>query len=139
MPELPFPTPGESQTHYLIRIGKARPRFLQGAYPFIGHGIAEVEPLNDGLTYIVPKRCTAELIYFRAGNLSDDLIYLTVMANGKAIRYFPVGPKSDVHVPLAIVESYPEATRFEIGLAAPNRLTGTVILDAGLIETDAGA
>ena len=121
------------------RESKARPRFLQGAYPFIGHGIAQAEPLHDDLTYIVPKNCTTELIYFRAGNLSDDLIYLTVMANGKAIRYFPVGPKSDVHVPLAIVESHHESTRFEIGLAAPKGLTGTVILDAGLIETDAGA
>ncbi|CAA9545568.1 MAG: hypothetical protein AVDCRST_MAG88-373, partial [uncultured Thermomicrobiales bacterium] len=84
--------------------------------------------------YRVPPGRTAEVVYFRAGNLSDDLLYLTLSADGKPVRYFPVGPKADFHVPLVIVESHAAGTRIEVGLAAPRGVSGTVVVDVGIVE-----
>lgn len=124
----------ETRLQRLLRSGHAVPRFLQGVYPFVGRGIFELGPLNDALSYQVPPGKTAEVLYVRAGNLSDDLIYLTLSANGTPVRYFPVGPKADFHVPLTIIETHPEGTRLEIGLAAARGLAGTVIVDVGIVE-----
>jgi len=127
----------ESRHQRLIRIGAATPKFLQGVYPFVGHGAVSLTPLNDALSYLVPKGKVIEVIYFRAGNFTDELLYLTVSANGTPIRYFPVAPKGDIHVPLAIVEAHPADTLIEICLAAPRDLTGTVVVDVGLLEVSA--
>ena len=127
----------ETRQQKLIRTGQATPRFLQGVYPFAGRGVFDLGPLNDALCYQVPKGRRAEVIYFRAGNLSDDLLYLALSLNGQPIRYFPVGPKADFHVPLSIVESYPAGSRIEICLAAPRGLTGTVVVDVGILEEGA--
>lgn len=131
----------ESRHEALLRTGKASPHFLQGVYPFIGRGLFEAAPLDTagGLHYVVPEGRVAQLIYFRAGNASDDLLYLAVAANGVPLRYFPVGPKSDFHVPLAIVESHAPGTRLTIVFAAPAGVRGTLIVDAGLIEMDVDA
>lgn len=118
----------------LLRQGQAAPRFLQGVYPFAGRGVYDLAPLNDALTYTVPPGKTAEVVYFRGGNVSDDILYLALSSDGVPVRYFPVGPKADFHVPLAIVESYPAGTRLDICLAAPRGLTGTVVVDVGLLE-----
>lgn len=126
----------ETRQQQLIRTGKATPRFLQGVYPFAGRGVFDPVPLHDELRYIVPKDKFAELIYFRAGNLSDDILYLSVSANDIPVRYFPIGPKSDIHVPLAIVESHSAGTKIEIIIAAPRGLSGTVVIDAGLLEIE---
>ncbi len=91
-------------------------------------------PLDDALTYTVPEGRTAQLIYFRAGNHSEDLIYFSVMVDGVPVRYFPVGPKADVHVTLAILESVAAGKRLEICIAAPRGLAGAVVVDAGLLE-----
>jgi len=128
----------ETRQQQLIRTGKAVPRFLQGVYPFAGRGVFDAVPLHDELRYIVPKDRTAELIYFRAGNLSDDILYLSVTANDIPVRYFPIGPKSDIHVPLAIVENHPAGTKIEITIAAPRGLTGTIVVDTGLLEIESG-
>lgn len=128
----------ETRLQSLIRRGKARSRFLQGVYPFAGRGVFDLGPLNDALSYTVPPGKTAEVVYVRGGNLSDDLLYLTLSVNGVPARYFPVGPKADFHVPLAIVEAYPAGTRFDVCLAAPRGLSGTVVVDVGLLEVDAG-
>ena len=124
----------ETRHQRLTRTGQATPRFLQGVYPFAGRGFFDLAPLNDDLCYQVPAGKSAEVIYFRAGNLSDDLLYLALSLNGRPIRYFPVGPKADFHVPLSIVETYPAGSRIEICLAAPRGLTGTVVVDAGILE-----
>jgi len=124
----------ETRLQRLIRTGQAASRFLQGVFPFAGRGVFDLGPLHDDLCYQVPFGKTAEVIYFRAGNLADDLLYLALSANGRPIRYFPVGPKADFHVPLSIVESYPAGTRIEICLAAPRGLSGTVVVDVGLVE-----
>src|SRR5579871_3240946 len=132
-----FPTDNlitETVPEFLLRTGKATPRFLQGVYPFIGRGIFELGLLDAALSYTVPEGKSAKVVYFRAGNFSEDLLYLTLSANDVPIRYFPGAPKSDFHVALAIVEAHPAGTRLEIGFAAPRGLSGTIVVDIGLIE-----
>jgi len=127
-------TTTETRQQRLTRTGQATPRFLQGVFPFAGRGFFDLGPLNDALCYHVPPGTTAEVIYFRAGNLSDDLLYLALSVNGRPIRYFPVGPKADFHVPLSIIETHPAGSRIEVGLAAPRGLTGAVVVDVGILE-----
>lgn len=127
----------ETRQQSLIRTGQAMPRFLQGVYPFAGRGVFNLDPLHDALCYQVPPCKSAEVIYFRAGNLSDDILYLALSVNGQAVRYFPAGPKSDFHVPLSIVEPYPARSRIEVCLAAPRGLTGTIVVDVGILEGSA--
>lgn len=124
----------ETRHQRLTRLGITTPRFLQGVFPFAGRGFFEVGPLNDALCYVVPAAAKAEVIYVRAGNLSDDLIYLALCINSQPVRYFPVGPKADFHVPLSITESYPAGARIEVGFAAPRGLSGAVVVDIGLLE-----
>lgn len=124
----------EPRRERLLRTGAASSRFLQGVFPFAGRGLFELVPLDDTLTYVVPESKTAELVYFRAGNHSEDLLYLAVAANDTPIRYFAIGPKSDFHVPLAILEPHPAGTRLSILFAAPRGLSGTLIVDAGIVE-----
>lgn len=124
----------ETRLQHLLRHGRARAVFLQGVFPFMGRGVFDLGPLNDALSYTVPPKRTAEVVYFRAGNMSDDLLYLTLSVNSQAIRYFPVGPKADFHVPLAIIEVYPAGSRIDVCLAAPRGLAGTVVIDVGLVE-----
>jgi assimilatory nitrate reductase catalytic subunit len=112
---------------------------MQGVFPLVGRGVNETVQLDDDLVYTVPVGCVAELIYFRAGNFCDDIIYLTVTLNSEPVRYFPVGPKADVHVPLAIVEQNPAGSRLEIGVGAPRGLAGSVVIDVGLLELPEGA
>lgn len=124
----------ESRHSRLVRRGEAKPRFLQGVFPFVGRGVFDLGPLNDALTYRVPKGTTAEVLYFRAGNIAEDLIYLTLSVDDKPVRYFPIGPKADIHVPLAIIESYPAGAKIDICLAAPRGLSGSVVVDMGFVE-----
>ncbi|MGV3613711.1 MAG: molybdopterin oxidoreductase [Fimbriimonas sp.] len=129
----------ETRHQALIRQGQAQPVYMQGAYPFAGRGFFEPQLLHTDLQHTVPEGATAEVVYFRAGNLSDDLIYVTLWANDRAIRYFPIGPKHDCHVTLAIVESHPAGTQFELRLAAPKGLSGSIVIDIGLLEIRAEA
>ena len=129
----------ETRQQRLTRLGLATPRFLQGVYPFAGRGFFDVGPLNDALCYTVPQGAQAEVIYVRAGNLSDDLIYLALCVNSLPIRYFPVGPKADFHVPLSITEIHPAGAKIEIGLAAPRGLAGSVVVDVGILEENSAA
>jgi assimilatory nitrate reductase catalytic subunit len=131
-------TVSESRQERLLRTGAATPRFLQGVFPFAGRGLFELRPLDDALHYVVPAGHEARIVYFRAGNHADDLVYLALAADGHPVRYFPVSPKGDLHVALAIVESYPAGTRLEVVFAAERGLTGTLIVDAGILELSAG-
>ena len=54
--------------------------------------------------------------------------------NGAPMRYFPIGAKASVHVPLAVVEDLFPDTKLEIFFAAPEGSAGTVVLDIGLME-----
>ena len=53
---------------------------------------------------------------------------MVLMRDGVPMRYFPIGAKGDVHVPLRVVEDIEAARR----RAAPRRsagLSGTVVVD----------
>ena len=50
------------------------------------------------------------------------------------MRYFPIGAKSDVHVPLRVVEDIDGGSVVELRLLAPEALTGTLVVDLGLVE-----
>ena len=43
-------------------------------------------------------------MYFRGGNTTDELVCVVLVRDGAPMRYFPIGAKSDVHVPLRVVE-----------------------------------
>ncbi len=110
------------------------PRFLNGAYPFIGTGYDKPAALDRSLVYVVAADKRAQLIYLRAGNSSAELAYVTLMQDGKTARIFPIGAKDAVHVPLAVVEDLQPDTRVEVFFAAPAGVSGTIVLDLGIIE-----
>jgi hypothetical protein len=110
------------------------PKFLQGVIPFEGAGLDKPMPLSAALVYVAPTDKRAQLIYFRAGNSSAELICLSLMRDGKLMRLFPIGAKADSHVSLAVVEDLAPETRLEVFVAAPPGAAGMVILDIGLME-----
>ena len=110
------------------------PRFLNGAFPFTGAGYEQPRPLAAAMSYTVPSTKRAQLIYIRAGNSSDEMIYLSMMQDGRAVRLFPLGAKAAGHVPLAVVEDLPPDTRLELYVAAPSGTTPTDVVDVGLME-----
>jgi assimilatory nitrate reductase catalytic subunit len=109
-------------------------RFLQGIFQFTGAGIDKPAPLDASLSYVVPDGSVAQALYFRGGNTADELVALVLMRDGVPMRYFPMGAKSDVHVPLRVVEDLEGGTAIELYIAAPEGLTGSVIVDVGLVE-----
>ena len=64
----------------------------------------------------------------------DEFRALVLMRDGMPMRYFPIGAKADTHVPLRVVEDLEDGTKVELYLAAPDGLTGTVVVDLGLVE-----
>ena len=109
-------------------------RFLQGVYPFDGAGLDKPAPLSAELSYVVPDGVVAQALYFRGGNTTDELVVVVLMRDGVPMRYFPIGARSDVHVPLRVVEDLEGGTALELAIAAPDKLSGTVVLDLGLVE-----
>ena len=109
-------------------------KFIQGVYGFNGAGLARAVPLSPAIRYGVPFDKRTQLIYLRAGNSTDQLVYLVLMRNEQPMRYFPIGAKACTHVPLAVVEDLFPDTKLEIFFAAPEGSAGTVVLDIGLIE-----
>ncbi|MCA2213203.1 molybdopterin oxidoreductase [Jidongwangia harbinensis] len=110
------------------------PRFLQGVFAFEGKGLDQPVPLDGAPGYEVPAGVVAQAVYFRGGNATGELVCLVLMRDGKPMRYFPIGAKSDVHVPLRVVEDLDSGTTVELYLSAPAGLTGAVIVDLGLVE-----
>jgi assimilatory nitrate reductase catalytic subunit len=129
----PSPTPA-APPHRKDRRMHSAPRFLQGVFPFEGKGLGTPTPLDASLSYVVPPGATAQPVYFRGGNSSDELVYVLLVRDGAPMRYFPIGARADVHVPLRVVEDLLGDTRIELHLAAPEGTEGTVIIDLGLIE-----
>lgn len=111
-----------------------RPVFFQGVYPFLGAGLMTPHPVSPELVYTVPEGCKAALIYLRAGNASDQMVYLSVVGNGKVRRYLPIGPQDGMHVELAIKDDMDAGTRLELHLAAGAGVLGTVVVDVGFLE-----
>ena len=110
------------------------PRFLQGVFGFEGKGLDRPAPLASDLSYVVPDGVTAQAVYFRGGNSAAELVSLVLIRDGKPMRYFPIGAKGDVHVPLRVVEDLLSGTSVELWLGAPAGVSGTVVVDLGLVE-----
>jgi assimilatory nitrate reductase catalytic subunit len=113
---------------------KSSPRFLQGVYPITGEGLGKPGPLDPALRYQVPQGRTAQALYFRGGNSTDELVYLLLVRDGEPMRWFPIGAKADCHVPLRVVEDLDGGTVVELHVAAPVGVTGDVVVDLGRVE-----
>lgn len=111
-------------------INEGEPVLLQTITVFEGSGLLEPKPL--GLTYTIPAGRTSGMFYFRAGSTVSGMVNVSVMRNGKLMRYFPVASNSAMHVPLSIVEELPGGTRIDIYAAGEG--SGVLILDIGYIE-----
>jgi assimilatory nitrate reductase catalytic subunit len=110
------------------------PRFLQGIFRFTGEGLEKPVPIDASLRYTVPPGATAQALYFRGGNSADELVTVVLLRDGAPMRYFPIGAKGDVHIPLRVVEDLDADTALELHVAAPEGVTGTVVVDFGLVE-----
>lgn len=110
------------------------PRFLQGAYPFEGQGLDKPISIHPALCYVVPQGVTSQTLYFRGGNSTGELICAVLTRDGAPMRWFPIGARGDVHVPLRVVEDVLSGSRLELHVAAPEGLAGTVVVDLGLVE-----
>jgi assimilatory nitrate reductase catalytic subunit len=113
---------------------KSTPRFLQGVYPITGEGLDKPGPIDPALRYTVPSGATAQALYFRGGNSTEHLVYVLLVRDGVPARWFPIGAKGDVHVPLRVVEDLPGGTVVELQAAAPIGVTGELVVDLGLVE-----
>lgn len=111
-----------------------KPKFLQGVYGFTGTGMATPIAMQPAATYTVPTDKRSTLTYFRAGNSTGELIYFLVKRDGKPMRYFPVGARSAVHIALAVTEDLHPDTALEVFIAAPEGVTGTAVIDLGIVE-----
>jgi assimilatory nitrate reductase catalytic subunit len=86
------------------------------------------------LVRLVPDGVICQPLYFRGGNTCDELITVVLMRDGVPMRYFPIGAKSDTHVPLRVVEDIEGGTALELHVSAPQGTTGSVIVDLGMVE-----
>ena len=111
-------------------------RFIQGIFTFHGQGLGDPRLLDAKARYSVPGDKRAQLIYMRGGNSTDALVCLVLTRDGKPVRYFPIGAKASIHVPLAVVEDLFPESKLEVLVAAPEGVSGTVIVDFGLLESD---
>ena len=109
------------------------PRFLNGAFAFQGVGFDKPALLDPSLVYVVPADKRAQMIYMRGGNSAGELAYVTLMQDGRPARTFPIGAKSGMHVPLAVVEDLQPDTRIEVHVGAAEGVSGTIVLDIGII------
>jgi hypothetical protein len=110
------------------------PKFIQGVYAFHGAGLRELVPLRPAVVYKVPYDKRAQLVYLRAGNPTAEMIFLVLSRAGHPMRYFAIGAKGAIHVPLVIVEDIDPETELTLGVGAPQGLEGDVMLDIGLVE-----
>ncbi|QXG78132.1 molybdopterin oxidoreductase family protein [Modestobacter sp. L9-4] len=113
---------------------KSTPRFLSGVYAITGEGLGKPGPVDPALRYQVPEGRTAQALYFRGGNSTDELVYLLLVRDGEPMRWFPIGAKGDCHVPLRVVEDLDGGTVVELHAAAPLGVTGEIVVDLGLVE-----
>ena len=112
----------------------SKPQFLQGVFHYEGHGLSSPHLLSSEVVYTVPVGKRTQFVYFRAGNSAAEMVYIVLTRDGSPMRYFPIGAKGDVHVALAVVEDLMSGTVLEAHLAAPEGVSGTVVLDVGLVE-----
>jgi assimilatory nitrate reductase catalytic subunit len=111
-----------------------RNRFLQGIFAFEGAGLDKPVPISAQLCHLVPDGVVGQALYFRGGNSSDELVTVVLMCDGVPMRYFPMGAKDGVHVPLRVVEDIEGGSVVELQLVAPLGVSGTLVVDLGLVE-----
>ena len=111
-----------------------KPVFIQGLFTYHGFGLDHPVCFDPPVKYVVPGDKRAQTIYFRAGNPSGELIYLVLTSRGKPMRYFPVGTKAAIHVPLAVLEDIPPGSPVEVLVAGPRELKSSVVIDIGFME-----
>jgi hypothetical protein len=111
-------------------------KFIQGVFGFRGAGLAKPVALQPGAKHAVPADKRAQLIYLRAGNSSAELVCLVLTGAKKPLRYFPIGAKDAIHVPLAIVQDIDPETELELCVGAPEGLEGSIVVDFGLLEIE---
>ena len=111
-------------------VSEGTPVLLQTIVEFEGRGLTE--PMPIGLSYVVRDGHTAGMFYFRAGSTVSGMVNVSILRDGKLMRYFPMAPNSTIHVSLAIVEELPERTHIEVLAAGEG--SGTLILDVGYLE-----
>ncbi|QCB51139.1 molybdopterin oxidoreductase [Rhodococcus sp. PAMC28707] len=109
------------------------PRFLQGVFPFTGHGLSKPESIDPSTRFVVPSGATAQSLYFRGGNSSEELVVVTLLRDGQPMRMFPMGSKSGVNIALRVVEDVDPDSVLELVVAAPEGTTGEVVVDFGLV------
>ncbi len=109
------------------------PKFLNGVFSFTGAGYEKPLLLSDKLAYHVPPDKRSQLTYFRAGNSSDEMIYVIIIKDSAPMRYFPVGAKSSLHVSLAVVEDLEPTTKLEVFFGAPSGATARQSFRAAVI------
>lgn len=110
------------------------PRFVQAVRPFAGAGLDDYRDFDPPLIYTVPEDASAQCVYFRGGNSSDELVTVVLTRDGVPTRLFPIGARSSVHIPLRITEQLLTDTTLELHVAAPAGASGTVVLDLGILE-----
>ncbi len=113
---------------------KSIPKFLNGVFSFVGAGYEKPSPLTGKLAYAAPPDRRSQLTYFRAGDSTNEMIYVIIMKDGAPMRYFPVGAKSVLHVSLAITEDLHPETKLDAFLGAPSGVAGSLVLDTCLVE-----
>jgi hypothetical protein len=113
-----------------------KPTFIQGLFAWEGKGLDRAIPFDPPVTYHVPADKRAQTVYFRAGNAAPEMIYLVLTNGGRPMRYFPVGAKGAIHVPLAVIEDISPGSTVEILIAGPAGVKSWVLLDAGFMEID---
>ena len=109
-------------------------RFIQGVFSYRGGGLADPVPLEPRADYVVPAGKRAHLVYCRVGNPSPELICLVLKRDGKITRYFPVGAKSGMQMPHALVDDLLANSEIEVVVAAPDGLASSVVIDMGFGE-----
>lgn len=110
------------------------PRFLQAVRQFVGRGLDDYQAFDPPITYQVPEGASAQCVYFRGGNSTDELICVVLVRDDQPLRLFPIGARSSVHIPLRITEDLLTDTRLEIAVSAPAGTSGSVVVDLGILE-----
>jgi hypothetical protein len=113
------------------------PQFLQGAFGYEGAGLTKPVPLDAALSYVVPGGTVTQPVYFRGGNGSDEMVAVVLVRDGSPMRWFPIGAKGATHVSLRVVEDLLADSRLELHVAAPEGVSGTLVVDLGLVEVEA--
>ena len=110
------------------------PRFVQAIRAFSGAGLDDYQPFDPPLTYTVPDGASAQCVYLRAGNSSDELVCVVLTRDGVPMRLFPLGARSSVHIPLRITEELMTESVLELHASAPRGIHGTLVIDLGILE-----